>query len=99
MSRMLGGGAELAETLVHLPNYRAIVGASPGGEPQSPFLLESPPPAEGFTTERLEEVRAASRSNYGGIIPSDEDREDADQGEATQMELLADDASSSGGDA
>ncbi|MEZ4597965.1 MAG: type IV secretory system conjugative DNA transfer family protein [Chloroflexota bacterium] len=90
MARMLGGDMALAEALSRLPNYRAVVGASPGGEPQPPFLLEGPDPPAGCSPERLEQVRRASRANHGGVV---RDRErDPDEGPraARQLALFED---------
>lgn len=68
VARMLGGGGDLAAALSRLPNYRAVAGTSPDGEPQESFLLESPRPVEGFSAERLDAVREVSRRNYGGGV-------------------------------
>lgn len=67
VSSMLGNSA-IASDLTTLPNFRAVARVPIAGEPLPPVLIDASKPPKGFSTERLEEVRAASRARYGVSI-------------------------------
>ena len=59
------GDPGLAADLTVLPNFRAVARVPVAGEPLPPVVLDASKPPRGFSSDRLEEVRAASRARYG----------------------------------
>jgi hypothetical protein len=64
------GDPGLAADLTVLPNFRAVARVPVAGEPLPPVLIDASKPPPGFSSERLAEVRAASRARYGVPIDS-----------------------------
>ena len=64
VSSMLGDPSIAAE-LTTLPNFRAVARIPVAGEPLPPVLIDASKPPKGFSPERLEEVREATRARYG----------------------------------